>query len=103
MKNFFEVYSRNPLRQNYMYLDVPEYLADQIFIRHKLSVKFRKREYGHKDTDVRVIFCSVRKDECEVFEQCMDELYNAVLLTEHKDYAKTCEELVQALDDYSAV
>lgn len=91
--NFIRVRSRNPFRQNYMYLDVGEYLADRIFIRHDLPVKFFDQEFGRKDSDVRLIHCSIRRKNNEEFEKCMEELCDAAALMGYTDYAAACEGL----------
>ena len=103
--NFIRVRSRNPFRINYMYLDISAYLADRIFVRHKLPVKFFDQEFGREGSDVRFIYCSIRKKNSAAFEKCMEELCDTAALMGYTDYAAACEGLERILNEseYSRV
>ena len=100
MINFIRVRSRNPSRQNYMYLDVGEYLADRIFVRHELPVKFFNQEFGREGSDVKFIYCSIRKKNSAEFEKCMEELCDTAALMGYTDYAAACEGLDRMLNAF---
>ena len=50
----------------FMFFDTTPYLADQLFIRHKVRVWF-EREYTKKDSPYISIFCHVRKKDVPRF------------------------------------
>ena len=73
----------------YAFLDTDVYLADQLFIKHQVRVRFRE-EYVRNDSPYRVIFCQVRKRDRMRFLAAMEELPNKMLLLGHTDYLETC-------------
>lgn len=100
MINFIKVRSMNPFRLNYIYLDVSEYLADRIFVRHELPVKFFDQEFRREGSDVRFVYCSIRKKNRAEFEKCMEELCDAAALMGYTDYTAACEGLDRMLNAY---
>lgn len=68
----------------YLFFDTTPYLADQIFIRHEIRVRFGK-EFAKEGSPYRGILCSVRKKDAPVFESCMEELKKAMILCGHAD------------------
>ena len=54
----------------YLFFDTTPYLADQIFIRHEIRVRFGK-EFVKEGSPYRGILCCVRKKDAPVFESCM--------------------------------
>ena len=60
MKNYLSLNRFSLLYDHYAIIDVPEYYADQLFIRHQVTVRFGK-EFQHPDQPYVVIFCKVRK------------------------------------------
>ena len=73
----------------YAFLDTDAYLADQLFIKHQVRVRFGE-EYVRNDSPYRVIFCQVRKRDRIRFLAAMEELPNKMLLLGHTDYLETC-------------
>ena len=62
MKNYLTLNRFSLLYDQYAFIDVPAYYADQLFIRHQVTVRFGK-EYRHPDQPYVVIFCKVRKQD----------------------------------------
>lgn len=60
MKNYFTLEQFSLLYDHYAFIDVPEYYADQLFLQHKVTVRFGN-EFQHPDQPYVVIFCKVRK------------------------------------------
>lgn len=82
----------SPFTLTYAYLDVPEYLADRIFIKNKIKVKF-KEEFVKADTPYIVIVCSFKKNDIGKFKTSLRELENKMLIMGHTDYGEISEEL----------
>ena len=77
MKNYLSLNRFSLLYDHYAIIDVPEYYADQLFIRHQVTVRFGK-EFQHPDQPYVVIFCKVRKRDITKptsLEACLYTLY----------------------------
>ena len=81
----------------YLFFDTTPYLADQIFIRHEIRVRFGK-EFAKEGSPYRGILCSVRKKDAPVFESCMEELKRNMLICGHPDYEQDIRELLNGFD-----
>lgn len=88
--SFFRLY--------YAIIDVDEYLADNLFIKHQVTVRFGP-EYMSPDSKYRVIFCSIRKRDEQAFLKAMEELPNKMLLLGHTDYPEYCARLRRSMDN----
>ena len=76
----------------YAYFDTKDYLADNLFIKHKVRVGF-KQEYAHADTEYIVILCKCRKRDSAEFCAALEELPNKMLICGHRDYTEFCEDI----------
>lgn len=76
----------------FVFFDTKEYLADRLFIRHKVRVWFGK-EYVKKDCPFVLIFCKIRKKDIESFAAALDEMERTMLLKGHLDYPDFCAEM----------
>ena len=79
------------LNCHYAFVDTPEYLADQLFIRHEVKVRFGQ-EFHHPDKDYIVIICRVRKKDEQRFLDALNELPGKMALLGYADYPQFCEE-----------
>lgn len=93
-KNFFSIKTLIPFRLKYMYIDLPEYLADEIFVKDKLPVKYGN-EYENKNEKYNFIFCTIWKKDREKFETCMKQLVNKMLILRHTDYIEFCNKFFE--------
>ena len=82
----------SPFYLRFAYLDIPEYVADTIFIQNKLHVKFGK-EFKKEGNPYIIIMCKIRKKDFDKFEKSLEELERRMLLTGHTDYIEKCEEV----------
>lgn len=73
-------------------IDTADYLADQLFIKHKVRVGFGP-EFVCPDVPYRVIMCKCRKRDVDAFMSAIRELPNKMLLCGHPDYLTFCEDL----------
>ena len=87
MKNYLSLNRFSLLYDHYAIIDVPEYYADQLFIRHQVTVRFGK-EFQHPDQPYVVIFCKVRKRDRNRFLSALSDLNRKMLLCGYPGYEK---------------
>lgn len=76
----------------YAYFDTKEYLADSLFIKHKVRVHYMQ-EYAHENTGYLVIFCKCRKKDSAAFCSALEELPGKMLICGHRDYTQFCQDM----------
>ena len=91
-KNYWRLQKFSIFYSHYAFIDSPDYLADQLFIKQKVKVDFDK-EYGQEGSNYLVIFCKVRKTKEKEFIRALEELENKMLLMGHKDYLNFCTDM----------
>jgi hypothetical protein len=72
--NYLKIKNRVPFRSSFMYIDVPEYVADEVFENHGLIVRYKDTELYHKELDLVIVICSFFTFEEEIFFECMEHL-----------------------------
>lgn len=77
------------LNTYFMFFDTEEYLADILFIRQRITVKFRD-EYKTPDSPYVAIFCSVRKKDEDKFIEALRDLPDKMTLFGYTDYLSVC-------------
>jgi len=92
MKNF--ICFGGFLRKKYLYFDVPEYLADSLFIKHRVTVHYEKGDWRKEGEPYIAIGCWVKKKDSKRFEEALGELNNKMLLCGHKDYEDWCRKFL---------
>lgn len=90
--NYIKLRNWRPFTCQYMFLDTEDYLADKLFIRHKVAVDFGT-EYVNKESGYVVITCRIRKWHEKQFREALAALPDKMLLLGHTDYADSCKEL----------
>lgn len=104
IKNYIDITGRFQLfTKSFAYIDAGDnstrtYLADQIFINKKLTVKFDKGELHNNGNQYIVIFCKVKKKDVNLFKECMNDLRNKMILLGYKDYDDCCKEIWDSLE-----
>ena len=83
----------------YAYIDTPDYLADSLFIKHKVSVCCMQ-EYCHPATEYIVILCKCLKKDSERFCTALEELSNKMLICGHPDYIDFCQNTRKKSEEY---
>lgn len=92
MKNYLKESRKLTLTYcHYMYVDTKDYLADLIFAKYQITVKFKKKEFA-KD-NMRIICCKVRKKDEEKFLKAMEDLKNKAILFGINEYEEICSVL----------
>lgn len=90
--NYWELKKFSLRKKYFAFVDTDGYLADQLFIKHRVRVDYRQ-EYAMPDSLYRVIMCCVAKKDLSEFVQALKELENKMILFGYADYLKFCEEL----------
>ncbi|MCB7319913.1 hypothetical protein LIZ87_14250 [Lacrimispora sp. 210928-DFI.3.58] len=85
----------------YVIVDVPEYLADSLFIQEQVRVSFGK-EYSRKGSPYVLIFCRVRKKDEDRFLRALDRLEQKMLLMGYTDYSEFCSRLFAEFGEIKA-
>lgn len=81
----------------FLFFDTTSYLADQLFIRHKVRVQFES-EYAKEGSPYRVILCRVRKRDVPEFLAALEELKKTMLLCGHLDYVSEVSAFMDAVE-----
>lgn len=102
MKNYFTLERVSLLYDHYAFIDVPQYYADQLFIRHKVRVHFGK-EFQHPDQPYVIIFCKVRKRDRDRFLAALSELDRKMLLCDYPGYSEFCDTFIDQMNDGARV
>ena len=98
MKNYFTLERFFLLYDHYAFIDVSEYYADQLFIQHKVTVRFGN-EFQHPDQPYVVIFCKVRKRDRERFLSALSELNRTMILGGYPEYEEICASFIAKMND----
>lgn len=91
-QNFYPVNKFSLSGRYFCFFDVKDYLADALFVRHKVRVRFKK-EYWKQGTDYVAILCKVHKRDVEEFVKALEELKRKMLLLGYTGYQELCEEI----------
>lgn len=72
--NYLKIKNWVPFRSSFMYIDVPEYVADEVFENHDLIVRYKDTELYHPELDLVIVTCSFFTFEEDIFLECMEHL-----------------------------
>ena len=102
--NYIEVKNPVPFRSSFMYVDVKDYVSDQIFIDHELTgIRFDKKELHSTDTDFIIIKCNIFTKDKDKFYDCMEHLRRKLQFFGYDiktyDYISDIFELAKELSD----
>ena len=97
-KNYWKLQKFSIFYTYYAFIDSQDYLADQLFVKHKVKVDFGK-EHCHKGSNYLVMFCKVRKTKEKEFIQALEELENKMLLMGHRDYPSFCADIKEKIEN----
>ncbi len=98
MKNYLELEQYSLLYDHFAFVDVPGYYADQLFIRHQVTVHFGK-EFQHPDQLYVVIFCKVRKQDRNRFLSALSDLNRKMILCGYPGYEEFCASFITKMYD----
>ena len=94
MSNYIYLKSSNFSKyRRYMYVDCKNYLADDLFIKNKITVKF-EGDFTKDDSDYIFVYCKVKKKDHDKFIKTLGELKNKMLIIGYSDYESFCEKQI---------
>lgn len=96
-KNYMKLGNRSLFYRYYAIFDVKDYLADDVFIRHKVPVHFGP-EFAREGSPYRVIICRVRKKHESEFLNAMTDLTKKMLLCGYPDYLDYATDLMEKME-----
>ena len=96
VKNYWKIKCFSLFFFHFAFIDTDDYLADQLFIRHKVRVHFGQ-EYEKKDSPFLLILCKVRKRDVNGFLDALGELENKMILKGYPEYTDFCRQAAEML------
>ena len=90
--NFYRLDHFSLYYDMYMFIDTAEHLADQVFIQHKLRIRF-KGDYQKEGQRYQIILCKAPKKRRADFMDCMKDLARKMLLLGNTDYCDFCRQI----------
>lgn len=97
VKNYWKIDKPSLIYYYYVFFDTKEYLADQLFINHKVTVSFDK-EYVKQGIPYVAIFCKIKKKDEGNFLKALAELPNKMLIMGNRGYISYCRNLMNTAD-----
>ncbi len=95
-KNWFNLTVSPSLYCRYAYIDLEDHLADSLFQRQNISVRF-EREFQNPINGYRLIICKILPWHRDGFLKALSELPNKMNLLGFNDYQDFCRDYL----DYS--
>ncbi len=97
VENYWKMDGLSILTVPYVYVDHFSYLADNLFLQSKITMKF-KGEFGEKGSPYRIIMCRVLKKDVGRFEEALEKLKNKMLIMGYRDYDQVCSNIGKLFD-----
>lgn len=89
-KKWYSIYNE------FVYIDVDDHLADDIFVKNKIPVKF-KGDYKHDDKKYVLVYCKVKPKYIVEFLNSLGELKNKMLHNGFTDYETFCKNVLEKI------
>lgn len=97
MKNYIPLRSSKLSKyKQYMYVDCKDYLADDLFIKNEIVVKFES-DFTKDNSDYIFVNCKIKKKNQDKFIKTLGELKNKMLIMGHSDYESFCKEHINRI------
>ena len=98
MTKYFTLERLSLRYDHYAFIDVPKYFADQLFIRHQVTVHFGN-EFQHPEHQYVIILCKVRKRDRDRFLAALSELNRKLILCGYPGYEAFCASFIAQMND----
>ena len=98
MKNYWKMSDFSLFAVPYAYVDHSSYLADQLFVQNKITMKF-KGEMVKDGSAYCIVLCKVLKRDVARFEEALERLKDKMLLLGHKDYPDACGKIAKMIEE----
>ena len=92
VKNFWKMNSISIFTVPYAYVDHYSYLADDLFIQRKITIRF-KGEFEKDGSQYRIIMCRVLKRDAGRFEEALEKLKDKMMIMGYRDYDQVCSDI----------
>lgn len=99
IKNYLSLERFSQRHKYFAFLDAREYLADGLFIKHQVTVKFMQ-EYARDDSPYLIIFCRIKKRDEGAFLEALRELPNKMLPCGYPDYPAQCHDFMEKIETH---
>lgn len=97
MSNYIYLKSSNLSKyRRYIYVDCKNYLADDLFIKNKITVNF-EGDFTKDNSDYIFVYCKVKKKDHDKFIKTLGELKNKMLIMGYSDYESFCEKQINKI------
>ena len=96
-KHYFRLEKLSLRYKYYAYFDTKDYMADSLFVKHKVTVKFQL-EYCKDEVSYCTIFCRIKKKDEAAFLNALRELPAKMVLCGYSDYAAQCEQIMGKME-----
>ena len=98
-KNWFNLTVSPSLYCRYAYIDLEDHLADSLFERQNISVRF-EREFENPINGYRLIICKVLPWHREGFLKALSQLPNKMNLLGFTDYQDFCRDYLEYSENW---
>ena len=82
----------------FTFFDTTPYLADQLFIKHKVRVWFDK-EFARDRSPYIAVFCHVRKRDVPQFLAALEDLKKSMMLCGHPEYQAEISKFMDEVEE----
>lgn len=86
------------LNARYGYVDTVDHMADSVFYRRQIPVKFGD-EFVKDNEKYIFVMCKVKRKHIEEFEKALSEISNKMNLTGNTDYDAFCEKFMNEMQE----
>ena len=86
----------------FTFFDTTPYLADQLFIKHKVRVWFDK-EFAKDGSPYIAVFCHVRKRDVPQFLAALEDLKKSMMLCGHPEYQAEISKFMDEVEKLKGV
>lgn len=100
-KNWFNLTAGPALYCRYAFIDLEEHLADSLFARWNVPVKY-EREFANRENPYRLVICRFLPWHLEGFLKAMAHLPGKMNLLGYADYQDFCRECLVPSESWLA-
>ena len=98
-KNFFSIEKFSPFYSWFAYFDTEDFLADSLFERQKISVRY-EQEYHNPVNHYRMFICRVPMMQIGRFLKAVGQLPNKMNLLGFTDYEDFCRDYLDESEQW---
>lgn len=101
IKNWFNLTTSLSLYCRYAFIDLEDHLADSLFARRHVQVRY-EREFQNPINGYRLVICRVLPWQREGFLKALGELPDKMNLLGFNDYQEFCQEYLDYSESWMA-